>query len=70
MTTAGTVLALVAMVTELAVVMEKLALLGNKIKAGEPVTQEDLDAARAGTTAAVARWNAAAPSDRQESNNG
>jgi hypothetical protein len=58
------VLAWIQVVTEVGAVLAQLMELGNRVKAGEDVTTEELAALKQQTADAVARWNAAAPADK------
>ena len=58
------VLAWIQVVTEVGAVLAQLMELGNRVKAGEDVTTEELAALKRLTADAVARWNTAAPADK------
>ena len=58
------VLAWIQVVTEVGAVLAQLMELGNRVKAGEDVTTEELSALKQQTADAVARWNTAAPADK------
>ena len=58
------ILAWVSLVTELATMLSKLGLIGQKIQAGEDVSAEELAVLKTQSDAAVAAWNAADDGDR------
>jgi len=54
------ILAWIEIVANIAALFERAMAVGNRLKAGEEITAEELAALKIETDAAVARWNAAA----------